>query len=142
MSTAHHVFADKLQKAEEWLDELTEIGGFVSPEQAYTVLHAVLPTLRDRLTVDEGAHLASHLPLLVRGIYYDGWKPAAAPQRQRSKPQFLGAVEARLRGGGGVEPEPACRAVFRLIDRHVPRGEVQDVRRMMHSSLDDLWPQD
>lgn len=140
MAATQHVFADTLDKAEEWLNELAEIGGLRSPEQAYTVLHAVLPTLRDRLTVEEAAQLSSHFPLLIKGVYYDGWKPADVPERWRTKQDFLARIADRLRNSP-IDPEQACRAVFQLLERRVAPGEVKDVKHMMHHRLRELWPE-
>jgi uncharacterized protein (DUF2267 family) len=54
-----------IEKAYGWPKELRN--------QSYAALSAVLHSLRDRLTVDESDQLAAQLPLLVRGMYFDGW---------------------------------------------------------------------
>jgi uncharacterized protein (DUF2267 family) len=38
----------------------------------------VLHVLRDRLTPEQAVHLGAQLPILVRGVYYEGW--GASPQ--------------------------------------------------------------
>lgn len=139
MVATRHLFADTLEKAEQWLCDLMTIGGFDTPDQAYSALHAVLPILRDRLTVEEAAQLSSHMPLLIKGMYYDGWKPANVPERRRKQQDFLGAIADRL-GNSVLDPEVACRAVFELLERRVDPGEVEDVKHMMHHRLRDLWP--
>ncbi|HZW10767.1 MAG TPA: DUF2267 domain-containing protein [Phycisphaerales bacterium] len=139
MQATQHLFADTLAKSDEWVQELARIGGFSSPEQAYSALHAVLPTLRDRLTVEEAAQLASHLPILIRGVYYEGWRPAAVPERRRSQQDFLAAIADRL-GNSALDPERACRAVFEQLERRIAPGEVEEVKHMMHHRLRDFWP--
>jgi uncharacterized protein (DUF2267 family) len=128
-----------VQKTQEWLHELADIGGFIGEAQAYTAMRSVLHVLRDRLTVDEAAHLGAQLPMLVRGIYYEGWKPAATPVRERSGEDFLRRVEAQL-GNADVGAESACRAVFELLDRKITSGEVKDVRHMLPREVRDFWP--
>ena len=49
-------------------------------------------------TVNEVAALGVQLPMLVRGFYYEGWKPADKPLRERKKETFLTHIsEARWR---------------------------------------------
>jgi uncharacterized protein (DUF2267 family) len=137
--SADTVFADSIRKSNEWLADLAFLGGFDSTAQAYSALHAVLHTLRDRLTVDEAAQLGAQLPLLIRGVYYEGWKPADLPGRQRTWAEFLGRIGGRL-GNSNVDPEAACRAVFALLERRISPGEIDDVKHMMHERLRPLWP--
>jgi uncharacterized protein (DUF2267 family) len=40
------------------------------------VLGAVLHALRDRPQIGLAVHLGAQLPLLVRGLYYDQWRPS------------------------------------------------------------------
>jgi uncharacterized protein (DUF2267 family) len=49
--------------------------------QSNAALRAVLPTVRDRLTVDEAAQRAPRLPLLTRGIYTSAGIRAACPHK-------------------------------------------------------------
>jgi uncharacterized protein (DUF2267 family) len=135
------VFDRTVQKTHEWLTELAEIGEFTSETQAYTALRAVLHSLRDRLVVDEAAALAAELPMLVRGIYFEGWKPALAPNRERTMEAFLDSVRESLRGANWtIDAEQACRAVFQLLTRRISAGEIRDVRSMLPGVIQELWP--
>ncbi|MPZ50553.1 MAG: DUF2267 domain-containing protein [Dehalococcoidia bacterium] len=48
--------------------------------QVESCLHQV----RDRLQLEEVAHLGAQLPMLVRGIYYEGWDPSRNPRLDRT----------------------------------------------------------
>jgi len=139
MQTQVPVFETTLQKSHEWLTELVQIGRFDDEAQAYSAFRAVLHSLRDRLVVDEAVHLGAQLPMLIRGFYYEGWKPSLAPNRERTREQFLDSVRESLRQNNTIDPEHACRSVFELLNRKVSEGEIADVRSEMSKSLQDLW---
>ena len=63
-------------------------GELADEAAAYSVLRSVLHQLRDRLTLEEGVDLGAQLPLIVRGLYYDGWRPHRVP-RKLTKEKFL-----------------------------------------------------
>lgn len=75
----------------------------LSPDRqiAWHVLGAVLRALRDRLPVDLSIHFGSQLPLLVRGTYYDPWRPERQPNEARSFDGFLKEV---ARGLASIRP--------------------------------------
>jgi uncharacterized protein (DUF2267 family) len=103
----------------------------------------VVRALRDRLPVGEVADLAAQLPLILRGVYYEGWRPAAAvvpSAKDHNKAQFVGHVAQGL--GGDVilgDAEDAARGVLRVLARRVSGGEVDDVRNSMPARLRELW---
>lgn len=131
-----------IQKSNLWLKELAGSLDLGDLNTALIGLRAVLHTLRDRLPAAEAAHLAAQLPLLVKGIYYDGWNPNAPPLKIRTKAEFLRMVSQALTRGWpqGVDPERLTRAVFELVATHVSVGEVRDIRGILPPELSDLWP--
>jgi uncharacterized protein (DUF2267 family) len=76
-------FDKALQTTNTWLKEIAEHIG-PDRQRCYHALSTVLPP-RDRLTPDEAADLAVQLPMLVRGIYYDGYRPAGKPGRASAR---------------------------------------------------------
>jgi uncharacterized protein (DUF2267 family) len=133
-ATGLDVFDQTLQKTNIWLKEIMEDLG-PDRQRAYHALRAVLHTLRDRLTVEEAAHLSAQLPLLVRGIYFEGWHPAHKPTTERSQEDFLEQVSTRLRGVEPINPEAATRSVFKVIKENVTDTEVAHVRDMLPKRL-------
>jgi uncharacterized protein (DUF2267 family) len=133
--------ARTLQDTGEWLTELQEIAGLENLEQSYSVLRGVLLPLRDRLTTDEAADLSAQLPTLIRGVYYEQWKPSATPQKQRSKEEFCGAVNDCLKGAvENVDAEKACIAVFALLEKRLTQGAADHAREMLHKDIQEMWP--
>lgn len=135
------MFGRTLQETDIWLKELQQETSLFQERQAYAALRAVLHQLRDRLTVEESAHLAAQLPTLIRGIYFEGWKPAAVPERVRHKVEFLEGVRAKAHDLPEINPEEATRAVFGLLRRHIAAGEIDDVIGQLPRDLQELWPE-
>jgi uncharacterized protein (DUF2267 family) len=140
MTQPDHVetFDSTYQKTYIWLNELCEIAGFPSRSQAYSGLRAVLHALRDRLTIEEGADLSAQLPMLIRGMYYEGWRPTELPHRERNEQEFLDHVREELRNVD-VDAEKACHGVFSLLERKITEGEIEDIRRMLPEPVRALW---
>lgn len=141
MAGGSHVWDRAVHKANAWLQELDGELGWGDLDATLLALRAVLHALRDRLTPNEAVQLAAQLPLLIKGVYVDGWRPSATPQRMRSREEFLDMVRRPLmRGIPEADPEAVTRAVFRLLDEHVSGGEISDVRGVLPAEWSDLWP--
>jgi uncharacterized protein (DUF2267 family) len=88
--------------------------------------------------VDEAAQLGAQLPLIVRGLWYEGWHPAHKPLHLRTRAELFERIHQGL---SGVPESPAliARALFRLLDRHVTEGEIAKVRHVLPEDLQQLW---
>jgi uncharacterized protein (DUF2267 family) len=138
-NTGLEVFDDTLQKTNIWLKEIeSELGP--DRQRSYHALRAVLHALRDRLTVDEAAHLGAQLPLLVRGIYYESYRPAGKPNKIRSRDEFLARVNSDLQNIRPIGADDAVRAVFRVVGRNCDPGEVREVIGSLPADVRTLWP--
>lgn len=138
--THFETFGRTVQKTNEWLGELRGDLGWDDQHQAYAGLKAVLHALRDRLTPEEAVELGAQLPMLVRGFYYQGWRPAGKPLKERHLDEFLANVERELPRRWGSDVEGLVRAVFRLLDHRITAGEIEDVKGILPRELRALWP--
>jgi uncharacterized protein (DUF2267 family) len=127
------------QVVAEWLNLLQEDLGWSDRGRAYLLLRETLHAIRDFLTVDEAADLSAQLPLLIRGIFFEGWVPAQTPAKLRSVDDFLDRVMARFKTEPPVEPDVAVAAVFTVLRRQVSPGEYRQVAWAMRKPLRDLW---
>jgi uncharacterized protein (DUF2267 family) len=140
MAEGIHVFDKPLQEANIWVKEIgEEFGG--DTQRAYHALRATLHALRNRITLGEAAQLGDQLPTLVKGIYYDQWRPSEQPERYRSREEFLEEVGKDLQLLPPTNAETAAKAVFRCLQHHCDPGEIADVKGMLPEPILTMWPQ-
>jgi uncharacterized protein (DUF2267 family) len=141
MSGSISLFSHAAQQAEQWVNELADDLNW-NERRAYHLLRAVLHAVRDWLSPEEMTDLSAQLPVLIRGIYFEGWKPAETPVWQRRKEDFVERIQEAFADDLLNDPDAAVAAVFRLLDRHISHGEIVQVRNSMKKSLRELWPPD
>lgn len=138
------VFESTLHKTHLWLNEIMQEIGTRDKHQAYLALRTVLHTLRDHLTPQEAAQLAAELPMLVRGLYYEGWVPARTPLKERDKDSFLNTIydafQTDVLFEPTIKPEKIVQAVLRVMSRHVSKGEMEDIKHLLPHQIRSLWP--
>jgi uncharacterized protein (DUF2267 family) len=122
-----------------WLDELAqELGRPHDQKYALHVLRGFLHTVRDRLPVTETAHLGAQLPVTVRGIFYEEWRPAETPLRYHSLDAFLHHLAAAASLSGDTEASFAAEAAARVLARHLAPGEITKVGAVLPRGVADL----
>jgi uncharacterized protein (DUF2267 family) len=130
-------FEASRQKTNLWLKEICDELRTNSRRQAYAALRAVLHTVRDCLPVEETAKFAGQLPLIVKGLLYDGWHPHEKPARL-TKAAFYERVEKRLHGAG-LSAAQASRAVLLVLEARLSTGEIEALKRVLPHEVRDLW---
>ncbi|MEK0446054.1 MAG: hypothetical protein RLZZ399_1375 [Verrucomicrobiota bacterium] len=139
MSAQHlEVFDTTIHKTHQWIDALAD-EVHLDPHAAYQVLRAVLQTLRDRLPVQEAAHFGAQLPMLVRGLFYEGWRPSDLPVAL-DRQAFLRRISENITSSRIVDPLEATRAVLVILDRFLGAGELEKISRILPAELRSLFP--
>lgn len=126
-----HIWINDLDRRLEWNDKA----------RSYRLLKAVLHALRDSLKVNEAVDLGAQLPGLLRGAYYEQWRPAATPVKGRNIEHFLERVNESFKRDPLADPAKATMAVFQLLSKKITEGEIEDVRRCLPEELRNIWPE-
>jgi len=135
------VLDSTVQKTHEWLRDIKEELGLDDEQAAYLALRATLHALRDCLSTDQAAQFGAQLPMLVRGLYYEGWNPSAGRPRIGNVQNFLDSVRHELRVY--LELQDAAhvvKAVLSVIDRYLSTGEIDKIVSSLCREMWELWP--
>jgi uncharacterized protein (DUF2267 family) len=139
------VFETTLQKTYDWLNELMQILKWDDRQQTYLALRGTLQALRDRLPPEIAVKLGAQLPMLIRGFYYEGWKPAETPIKIKHTQEFLDFVQTHFSRSALNEKqediESIVKAVFQVISHHISEGEVYHLKQVLPLPIAILWPE-
>lgn len=139
--TGLEVFDKTFHKTNEWLQDVMQELHTDDRKYAYRVLRASLHALRDRITVAEAADLGAQLPMLIRGFYFEGWKPGATPTGDDLE-EFLERIQSGMEDQPGVpDPRRWAQASFAVMARRVDPGEIEDVIGILPEEIRTLWPE-
>ena len=100
----------------------------------------MLHVLRNRLMPQQAVHLGAQLPLLVRGIFYDGWRIAGKPADERQPVEFATHVAANLPPSLARDALRVTRNVFILLEKELDPGETDRIIPTLPHPLRVLWP--
>jgi uncharacterized protein (DUF2267 family) len=140
MNTGIDVLDKTVQETIVWLND---IGDRLDADRrdSYNALRAVLIAVRDRVGADNAAHFAAQLPLMIRGVFYDGFRPSATPSKERRKEAFLEHVDSAVFRGLDVDPEQAVKTVLEVVAEHIDPSEIEKLRDLFPEKMRDLWPE-
>jgi uncharacterized protein (DUF2267 family) len=113
----------------------------VPRDKAGRVIRAVLHALRNRLSHEESFQLLAQLPMVLKGVYVDGWKFDKDFNRIRHLTDFLDEIrneDGGLAGydfGNNEKAKQAVAAVFKGLNFFISEGEMNDVLNVLPQEL-------
>ena len=95
MSSQFKTIQKSFIQLNDWLEEVRVIYDFEQDEHAFILLRATLKGLRDHLKQDEVISLGNILPAILRGFYYEGWRPDEIKNENlnRTVLSYLGGIK-------------------------------------------------
>jgi uncharacterized protein (DUF2267 family) len=140
MSTGLDVFDTTVNETNEWLKTVEGEIGALERREAYIATRAVLHAVRDRLSPGGAARLAAQLPMLLRGLFFEGWKPDETPVRTHTAEAFIGKVAEELPRGFSVDADATTRGVIEALCRRMNGGAMAKARDEVPADIAALWP--
>jgi len=102
--------------------------------QSYQALRVVLHAVRDRLPLDSAVHLGSQSPILLKGVFYDGWRPDDKPIKMHRE-EFLMYVGNEFKLDTKIGLEEVIKTVFNILINHLDPSEGQKILANMPKDL-------
>jgi uncharacterized protein (DUF2267 family) len=90
--------------------------------------------------VDDAAHFSAQLPLLIRGIFFDGWRPSEVPVKL-SREEFLVAVSLKIVAPHFTDPLRITQDVLGVVSAQISPGEADKLKHILPAELQSLWPE-
>lgn len=106
-------------------------------EQSYAALRSVLHAFRDRLPVNDSANFAAQLPVIIKGVYFEGWDPSSVP-RKMDKQEFIQAVQQSFNYSveGGIPR--VIEVVFNKIFAQIDEAERENLVQILPEDISSL----
>lgn len=131
-------FQTTLNQSYEWIHALMDTYDYADENKAFVLLRATLKALRDRINPNEAQDLASQLPVLIRGFYYEGWDSRKQQKKERTTENFLASVRMHLAGHDDIDLEMAVPEALHLIFEKIDKGEADEVKHSLPKEIQDL----
>jgi uncharacterized protein (DUF2267 family) len=132
-------FDDAVRSAEEWIHGLMLRLGWRDREKVYLAFVSTLHALRDSLPIHEAVFLGDYLPILLRGLYYEGWR-LMKYSSLKNRDAFLERIREGVHRDPGIDAEQVAQAVLALLAERLPASELEDVRAVTPKALRGFWP--
>lgn len=130
-----------LTVARDWVADYARRLGWHNLDLAFAAQLAGLHTLRDALPRESAILLGLALPTLVRGFYFEGWRPHGHGAA-RSRHLFLEQISERLHRNPAADPDAVAWALLQQLSARLAAADVETARLALPEALHALWPAD
>lgn len=131
------VFQNTIQKTDLFLKDIENKFGFKQRNQSYHALRIALHLIRDRLPIDSAVSFGAQLPMLVRGFYYEGWRPEQVPIKM-GQAEFIDKVVEEI-DVPDLSAEQIFKGIVSIIYKHVDSKEVDKIKGLMPKDVARLF---
>lgn len=113
-------------------------------DMAARITRAVLHAVRDRIPADDAVQFAQGLPMALKGVFFDQYDISNTPVLIRNVAGFLQYIRSKDTNTAYYDfpyPEDAAnglRAVFRVLERNMDYGQVQQIKNILPADIHDL----
>ncbi len=136
---AEMLFDTVLQEGSDWVAKITEKLGTSYKRSGYAALRATLHAIRDSLQMEAAVQLGEQLPILIRGVYYEGWDPRKGPARVTESSDFMNIVRHDLRGHAELsDAERTLQSTFEALGGLLPSQEFEAMVRVLPADIREL----
>jgi uncharacterized protein (DUF2267 family) len=132
--------AGAIDIARAWVADLMRRLHWHERDTAFRALLASLHALRDALPKGEAVHLGLALPVLLRGFYFDGWRPSGRALGAKTRTAFLERIHDGVRQDPAIDPDEAARAVLALLSERLPPTDLENAKAATPHDLHGFWP--
>lgn len=127
-------FEKHAAKGNEFLNRLAwHLNDPQNKDRAGRILRCVLRALRNRLTLEESIQLMAQLPMVVKGLYVDGWAPHKLHTKIKTVEELAREVvredgtSAKGDFAGVDDALNAIEAVMKTMANYVSPGELHNI---------------
>ncbi len=82
--------------------------------------------------MNEAVQLAAELPMLIRGLYHERWRPSIVPIKIRHREEFLDLIRRDFQRNPDVDTEKIVRTV-------VASGELEDILSLLPKEIREIF---
>ena len=138
MSTGLDVFDSSLEKTNIIFKRIEdELEWSNRRRQTYHAVRTFLHALRDRLTIDQAVQFSAQLPLILKGVFFDGWNPKIVPIKMHRE-EFVQYVAGEFQLDVKEGTDRLIRIVSDAIFDHISPDERFKVLNNLPKDLFDL----
>ena len=140
-----NLFDKHYQEASHFIRKLAmRIGTPGDTEHALRVLKSVFIALRRKLIPDDSLQIVSQLPLVVKGIYVDGWSINEPLMEARTYNEFLYELRHNTGRKANIDfanddlAKKKITAVFTSLKEYIPEGDINHIREELPKEVAEM----
>jgi uncharacterized protein (DUF2267 family) len=135
------ILENNIHQTMDWIYAIEEACHWDENNQkkAFLALKAVLHQLRDLLPIESAAQLGDLLPIVIRGIFFENWKPTTPQVPEPKREDILKNMTSALYPYHSVDVEQTVRGVLQVLKQKLPTNELEAIIRGLPKELREFY---